>query len=385
MKKQVLIIGIVGVFLLIQPISAQTWTAAKRLTWTSGDSEHPAVAVDSGNTIHVVYRDDISGNFEIYYKKSTDGGLAWTTKRLTWTAGDSFKPAIALDSSNTIHVVWSDNTAGNEEIYHQRSTNGGVTWGSAKRLTWTAGDSFRPEIALDSYDTVHVVWTDDTLGWPNHEIYYRKSTDGGDTWVGTKRLTWNAGMSVSPAIALDSINTIHVFWDDSTTGNHEIYYKKSTDGGSTWGIAKRLTWNSGMSYSPVVVLDSSDNMNMVWYDITPGNFEIYFRRSIDGGTNWSAATRITWNTGSSFASDIAVDASGHINVAWEDDTPGNYEIYFKRSTNGGVSWSAAKRLTWNAENSFSPEIAVDSSSNIHVLWYDHTPGNFEIYYKKRIQ
>jgi hypothetical protein len=27
-------------------------------------------------------------------------------------------------------------------------------------------------------------------------------------------------------------------------------------------------------------------------------------------------------------------------------------------------------------------IAVDPSGNIHVVWYDDTPGDFEIYYKK---
>ncbi len=45
----------------------------------------------------------------------------------------------------------------------------------------------------------------------------------GITWETNKRLTWNAGNS--PAIAVDGPN-IYVVWEDSTTGNWEIYFKK---------------------------------------------------------------------------------------------------------------------------------------------------------------
>ena len=44
-------------------------------------------------------------------------------------------------------------------------------------------------------------------------------------WNPSKRLTTNAGYSMSPAMAIDSANTIHVVWEDSTPGNYEIYYR----------------------------------------------------------------------------------------------------------------------------------------------------------------
>ena len=145
------------------------------------------------------------------------------TKRLTTNAGHSRYPAIAIDSANTIHVVWSDTTPGNYEIYYKRSTDGGATWGGNNRLTWNLGYSYVPAIAIDSADTIHVVWYDDTPG--NYEIYYKRSTDGGATWGGNNRLTWTAGNSLYPAIAIDSADTIHVVWYDYTPGNAEIYYR----------------------------------------------------------------------------------------------------------------------------------------------------------------
>jgi hypothetical protein len=104
-------------------------------------------------------------------------------------------------------------------------------------------------------------------------------------WTPAKRLTWNSGISQYPAIALDSLGRLHVVWSDDTPGNKEIYYKKSTDGGTTWLPNQRLTWNSGGSKWPAIAIDSSDNLHIVWEDttLTPGNGEIYYRQSTDGG------------------------------------------------------------------------------------------------------
>jgi len=44
---------------------------------------------------------------------------------------------------------------------------------------------------------------------------------------------------------------------------------------------------------------------------------------------------------------IAADSGGSLNVVWVDNTPGNSEIFFKKSTDGGAAWTAGKRLTWN--------------------------------------
>jgi len=182
------------------------------------------MAIDSTNSIYVVWADLTSGNIEIYYGNSEDGGATWSTaKRLTWTTGNSRHPAIAIDSSNTIHVVWHDNTPGNAEVYYKNSADGGATWSDARRLTWTTGSSAWPALARDASDSLHVVWADLTPG--NDEIYYKRSEDGGATWSDARRLTWTTGSSAWPALALDASDIVHIAWNDSTPGNYEIYYK----------------------------------------------------------------------------------------------------------------------------------------------------------------
>jgi len=382
MKKKTLIIAVFGIFLLIQPLSAQTWTAAKRLTWNSDNSCHPAITLGSNNHIHMVWYDDTPGNPEVFYKKSTNGGTNWTTKRLTWTSGESEVPAIAVDSGNHIHVVYSDNTPGNEEIYYKRSTNGGVSW-TITRLTWNSGHSNDPAGVVDSGNTIHLVWYDRTSGGP--EIYYRRSTNGGGTWGNVRRLTWGSGSSYTPVITVDSGNHIHVVYSNNAPGNGEIYYKRSTDVGETWGSARRLTWTSGLSSSPAITVDSGNNIHVVWHDKTPGNFEIYYVRSTNGGNTWGSMRRLTWTSAPTYSPAIAVDSSNNIHVAYGDGAHGASEIYYKRSSNQGVTWPVTKRLTWNMGVSDYPAIDTDSSDNIHLLWEDYTPGNYEILYKKGIQ
>ena len=77
-----------------------------------------------------------------------------------------------------------------------------------------------------------------------------------------------------------------------------------------------------------------------------------------------------------------VDSGGAIHLVWSDNTPGNYDIDYKKSADGGTTWSGVQRLTWNSGDSRVPSMAVDSSHIVHLVWMDLTPGNYEIYYKK---
>jgi len=381
MKRTSLMIAVLGIFLAAQIAQAQ-WTPTKRLTWNSGDSRGPAIATDSSGNLHLVWFDSTPGLAKIYYKKSTDGGATWAAnKRISWTSGWSGYPAIAVDSSDNLHVVWWDSAPGNNEIYYTKSTDGGATWTASRRLTWTSGSSLYPALAVGFSGNLHLVWYDDTPG--NSEIYYRKSSNGGVTWTTSQRLTFTSGRSIYPAIAVDSIGSVHVIWSDETPGNLEIYHKKSTDGGATWTANQRLTWTLGAaSYGASIAVNPSGTLQLVWNDFAPGNEEIYYRKSTDGGTTWTPSQRLTWTSGSSLYPAIGVDSLGGLHVIWQDDTPGNNEIYYKKSTDGGAIWTANQRLTWTSGQTRWPNIAVDFSDNLHAVWWDDTPGNNEIYYKK---
>ena len=125
----------------------------------------------------------------------------------------------------------------------------------------------------------------------NIGIYFKKSVDSGETWT-QKRLTWNKYESFGASIAVNG-SYIYVVWEDHfySPRFHEIFLKKSADGGNTWTI-KRLTWNEGYSAVPSIAVNGA-NIYVVWCDDTPSvvtldNFEIFFKMSTDGGQTWDA-------------------------------------------------------------------------------------------------
>ena len=211
--------------------------------------------------------------------------------RLTYNDGSSRSPFVAVGPNKVIHVVWNDSSSGKNEIFHKRSTNGGTVWSYLKRITWSNENAVFPNIAVDSNNHVHLVWQDYSYG--NYEVLYRKSTNIGISWSSTTRLTWNSGGSMAPVIAIDSNDNMYVVWGNSYASDSEIFYKKSTDGGSSWSILKRLTWSTNLSTDPTVVIDSSDNVCVAWEETIGGDDEILFKRSTDGGNTWSSPYRIT--------------------------------------------------------------------------------------------
>ena len=299
---------------------------------------------------------------------------AWTSKRLTNNSGHSYFPAIAARGAN-VYVAWYDDTPGNEEIYFRRSVDGGASWQSAERITNNEGESFEPAIAASDLN-VFLVWWDRSPG--NSEIFFRKSEDGGATWKPAKRITYNVGESENPAIAVNHAN-VYVIWCDKTPGNYEIYFRKSADGGSTWQAARRLTSGIGASLYPAIAVNGT-NVYVVWSEYAVDNWEIYFRKSADGGATWQSAKRLTTNAGDSRIPDIAV-SEANIYVTWYDNTPIDNEIYFRKSADGGANWQAPRTLTNNAWDSNLSAIAVNGP-HVFVIWSDYTPGNWEIFFKK---
>jgi hypothetical protein len=383
MKKTILILSAIGIFFFAQGAQAQ-WEPAKRLTWNTGSSDFPSIAVDSTGYLHLVWRDETPGNFNVYYKKGNSGGSVWTAnKRLTWAVGSFAEPVIAVDSTDKLHLLWTDNVKGNFEIHYRNSINGGDSWSTVRRVTWTPGASRYPVVAVDSLDRLHVAWQDDTPTPSFSEIYYKRSAAGGATWSTTKRLTWTAGDSQGAAVTVDGSDHVHVVWCDGTPGNYEIYYKRSIDGGTTWSQNRRLTWTPMASGSPDIQADASGHLHVAWEEDTSGGMEIYYRRSTDGGATWKPRQRLTWNTGHSGTPALYVESSGNIHLVWIDDTPGNIEVYYRMSSDKGVTWTTPKRLTWNEGNSFSPRLVVQWGYNYHLVWSDATPGNFEIYYRRQ--
>lgn len=371
--------GFIFILTFLTSLQAQVWGPEMRLTYdgaTSNTSNNNAWCVAaSGDTIHVLWFDERDGNAEIYYKCSSDNGSTWADdSRLTDDPASSQYPSIAVQGSN-IHVVWADRRDGPNQPYYKHSADNGQTWSEDTGLSDTLQPCFYPSVAARD-DNVHVVWEDGRHGW-NGEIYYTRSPDNGDQWIGPSRLTVDAAQSGSPSVAVREDN-VHVVWQDKRDGEFEIYYKRWIDIGSPWEPDRPLTSTGQSSWYPCLAVQE-DNVHVVWQDNRDGNFEIYYIRSTDNGATWGVQTRLTTDTADSYFPSIAVADDG-IYVVWQDSRDGNAEIYYKASADNGETWGADTRLTEYRGDSKSPSIAV-SGDDLHVVWWDERSENGEIFYR----
>ena len=371
-------------FLFITQMCFGQWQPDVRLTndpaysWTSYNNAW--CIASSGSVVHVVWFDlRDGGNSEIYYKRSTDAGESWgADTRLTNNADMSRFPSVAV-SGSVVHVVWEDTRDWYTQIYYKRSTDGGISWGTDIRLTNINATSAEACVKVFG-SVVHVVWTDDRDG--NYEIYYKRSTDGGVSWDADTRLTDNIAQSWSPSVTVSG-SLVHVVWTDrrDRDGYPEVYYKRSTDSGISWGTDTRLTNNTYIFSSFEPSISSSGSFVFVLYtDNRDGNNEIYCERSIDGGANWDSEIRLTNDVGFSNSSSVFV-SDLIVHVVWTDTRNADHEIYYKRSQDAGESWQEDTRLTNATDLSWFPSVTV-SDSIVHVVWKDLRDGNWEIYYKR---
>lgn len=365
--------------ILVMSFTSYTqWQEDVRLTNVSSLSHTSNRSIASNDSVlHVVWGSSSIGSYEIYYQRSTDNGVSWDVDtRLTNDPGASFYPSIAV-SGNVVHVIWYDNRHGgtNYEIYYKRSTDIGVSWETDTRLTNDSAHSRGSCISVFGA-VVHVVWYDERDG--NQEIYYKRSSDGGINWGVDTRLTNDPYISGYPSVTVSG-SFVHIVWHENRDGNYEIYHKRSTDGGITWGLDTRLTNATGNSWIPFVSASNSV-IHVVWEDFRDANYEIYYKRSSDGGINWGADTRLTNYPGNSTSSSITASSSV-VHVVWEDFREGKYKIYYKSSIDGGVNWETETQLTNASGNSENPSVAV-SGLGVHVVWQDKRHGIGDIYYKR---
>jgi hypothetical protein len=288
--------------------------------------------------------------------------------------GRSTDPRISV-SGNNVYVVWSDTTTGNGDIYFKASTDNGTTFGGTTNLSNDPGRSTDPRISVSGKNNVYVVWSDTTTG--NGDIYFKASTDNGTTFGGRKNLSNNnTGVSSGVKITASGKNNVYVVWSDTTTGNGDIYFRASTNNGVNFTGKKVLSSRSdvGSSISPQIAASGKSNVYVVWSDTTTGNGDIYFRASADNGTKFSTKRNLTLrNSGSSISPQIA--ASGNnVYVVWSDNTPGNSDTFLKASTNNGANFSGTKFLSSDAGSSYDPKIAVSGKNNVYVVWEDNTIG-----------
>lgn len=148
-----------------------------------------------------------------------------------------------------------------------------------------------------------------------------------------------------------------------------------------FAVLRNVSNSVGDSFSQQIAT-SGNNVYLVWYEETQGSFDIFFTRSIDAGFSFPliGASNLSNTPGRSFNPEIEISGS-NVYVVWEDDSPGNFDIFFTMSADNGVSFTNTINLSNTPGISAAPQIAI-SGNNVYVVWSDDTAGNSGIFFAK---
>jgi len=135
------------------------------------------------------------------------------------------------------------------------------------------------------------------------------------------------GESYRPQIHTEK-NNVYVVWSDGSPGNYEIFFSKSTDGGFSFDSTINLSNNLGPYSLPRMVVNDN-NVYATWYDYTPGSSDVFFAKSNDNGETFETIN-LSKNLGPSFNPWIAA-SEDKVFVVWTDGTRDVIEVFGERA------------------------------------------------------
>ncbi len=266
-------------------------------------------------------------------------------------AANSISPVVSGNAASSVYAAWMDRRGGgNAHILFNRSTDRGNTWGATPtQLDASSGAAIGPRFGVlgAARDTVNTVWVDFRGGTSYREVWRRRSTDSG--------ATWGAGdLRINPAQNTDSFNVdvavagTHVYaaYEDFTSARvRHIFVAYSSNSGSTFTGPIQVDHGTGANFVAATPKVSAVGTNayVVWRDNRNGALDVFFNRSTDGGATWAAAdTRLDVGTpaGSSASfSPVVAAEGGNVYAAWVDDRSGSsFDIWLNVSRDSGLTW-----------------------------------------------
>ena len=301
----------------------------------------------------------------MYFVSTTDFGATWSARSNAdpnSSSGDDKQHAAADYSGtfpNNVYCAWTDFNVTGAPVIFNRSTDQGQTWGTRQTLQIGANRGQGVHISIGSNGEVYLIWAHYTASGPEAGIGFAKSTDGGATFstpviafpiTGIRELTpsstWNlVRVNSFPYHDVDRSNGsrrgwIYVTYSDRSSGNSDIYLRRSSDGGATWSSAilvddqptGRQQFMSSIAVDPATggITISYYNMDSLGTNFMTNRYAAY---SVDGGDTWDrwviSDARAIW----------APQGTPNTNANYNGD-------YYETAAMGGKAWA-----TWTDRRS----------------------------------
>ena len=385
--------------------------------WAAGDDWEPDVAADASGNVYVAWAHygsvpgcSTCSSPAAMIEVSHDGGK-------TWGAPKPLNPIpnpqgnfqvdlqVAVNSAGTVFVAYLDG----KNTVAQRSDDLGATFGAPVAVNGDVKNGPTDKVGLAVRDSdVYVSYS------IAQKFFVASSHDEGTTFtsVQVNHESSTYGWTLTSGGIVDSHGTVYFSWvgikkSGNAFGLQDLFVTNSADGGQTWttryadrGVPPGPEWRDCCGWDfwgPQIVMtvDASDRVYVLYNAGTrdKGPPSVWYRSSSDGGASWSARVPIHSPIGSAWALFPAIEggAANEVHVAWMDNRTGQYNMWYRTSTDGGSTWSREIRVSqfasgfpYKTADGFAfpygdyNGIAWDGS-HVHLAWGEgpsyNGPGN----------
>ncbi len=409
-------------FVSANPQYTFAWATTEVIsTESTEDSFGSSIVIDTAGNVYIAWDDwtDYAGSGtdqDVFYKRWDASTSSWSTAEVVSTEStlNSHTPSLGVDVEGNVHIAWIDATdyasSGGNDIFYKRWNATTSTWIPTEVVSTESTEySHSPSLAVDNFGNVHIAWHDQTdyggsgVDW---DIFYKCWNVSTFLWTTTEVVsTESTDSSSEPSLGTDFEGNVHIAWFDTTDYDSagtdaDIFYKRWNVTTSTWTTTEFVSTESiyWTNYGSLVV-DFAGNVHISWNDATDyagagTDEDIFYKRWNATTFSWTAAEIVSIeSTNLSVQSSIVVDVEGNVHIAWSDwtDYAGSgtdFDIFYKHWNISTSTWSTAEVVsTESTDHSGSTSIAVDSTGNVHIAWWDLTDyagagADYDIFYKR---
>lgn len=336
-----------------------------------------------------------------------------TTMDLVNSAGNN-SPLLAADPTEERFVVLANRQDGPDfSCSVQLSGDGGRSWltvNAVPNLPPGAEKCYSPEAAFDAEGRLYYLFVG--LAGPGNSptgVFLTTSTDRGQTFIPPQQVLGPERYSVRMALDRDmgKRGRIHLVWVEARTDPpvggfapvpNPIMAAYSDDGGKTFSPPVQVSDpDRARVVGPALALGADHRVHVLYYDLRD---DVRDYQGLEGPTwegNWSLVATTSNDGGRRFEPGVVVDdqlvpperimliftmpppalvadGSGHVYAAWHDTRNGDWDVFLRRSPDGGRRWDPPRRLNddamGNGRHQYLPRLSLAPNGRLDAVFYD---------------